>query len=72
MHWADEELGIINLGDKRLSKRAFKLLETLVGQPNDNIPSAYGGWAETKAAYRFFSHDKVTAEEILAPISKQP
>lgn len=65
--WAELELGGINLGDKRLNKRAIQLLNKLGGSPSENIPSACGSWAETKAAYRFFSHADVSADQILAP-----
>jgi hypothetical protein len=56
------ELKAVDLGDKRLNKRAIKLLDCLGGSPEDNIPSACKGWAETKAAYRFFEHRNVKAE----------
>jgi hypothetical protein len=67
MGWTESELATINLGDKRLNKRAIKLLDRLGGKANENIPSACRGWAETKAAYRFFNHKRVTAEQILTP-----
>lgn len=67
MGWAEEELKTIDLGDKRLNKRAVDLLDVLGGKPTENIPAACQGWAETKAAYRFFDHKKVTAPQILNP-----
>jgi hypothetical protein len=67
MNWAEVELETINLGDKRLNKRAVKLLDRLGGKPNETIPSACRGWSETKAAYRFFTHKNVTCDEILKP-----
>ncbi len=67
MDWAEQELQGINLGNKRLHKRAIHLLNKLGGSPSENIPSACGCWSETKAAYRFFDHAEVTAEQILAP-----
>lgn len=67
MNWYEKELKGINLGDERLNKRAIKLLNKLSGQSTESIPKACGGWQETKAAYRFFDNDKVTAEKILAP-----
>jgi hypothetical protein len=67
MGWAESELDTIDLGDKRLNKRAVTLLEKLGRNPTENIPSACRGWAETKAAYRIFSHKRVTAEQVLAP-----
>lgn len=32
-----------------------------------SIPAACGGWDETRAAYRLFDHEAVTAERVLAP-----
>jgi len=54
MSWVSDELCGIDLGDKRLNKRAFKLLDSLGQNPEANIPEACKGWSETKAAYRFF------------------
>ena len=31
------------------------------------IPSACGGWDETRAAYRLFDHPEVTAQQVLEP-----
>ncbi|HAU2265678.1 TPA: hypothetical protein JBK77_12045 [Legionella pneumophila] len=43
------------------------LFNKLGNSPNLSIPAACGGWHETKAAYRFFDHEQVTTESILAP-----
>ena len=67
MSWAIEEMGKVNLGDKRLETRAVNLLNNLGSKPLETIPVACQGWAETKAAYRFFDNNKVTADKILAP-----
>jgi len=67
MSWAEMELQGINLGDTRLEKRSFKLLESLGGNSSANLPEACGGWPETKAAYRFFENKAVNAEKILQP-----
>ncbi len=61
------ELAAIDLGDKRLNRRAGKVLEALGEKPTASIPAACGGWNETKAAYRLFDHANVTAEAVLAP-----
>jgi hypothetical protein len=61
------ELAGISLGDKRLNRRARRLLEKLGEKPTVSIPAACGGWDETRAAYRLFDHDAVTAERVLAP-----
>lgn len=67
MNWVLEEMEHVQLGDKRLEARAVTLLDTLGGKPLETIPVACQGWAETKAAYRFFNNEKVTAAKILAP-----
>lgn len=64
MDWANEELGAINLGDKRLNARARKLLNILGANPSLSIPASCKGWAETKAAYRFFDNELVSEEKI--------
>jgi hypothetical protein len=61
------ELSTIDLGDRRLNRRAGQLGETLATQPTLSIPAACGGWDETRAAYRFFDHAAVSAEAVLAP-----
>jgi len=67
MGWALEEMGKVSLGNKRLETRAINLLNNLGSKPLETIPAACQGWAETKAAYRFFNNNKVTADKILAP-----
>ncbi|MBP0633731.1 IS4 family transposase, partial [Cupriavidus sp. AcVe19-1a] len=57
----------IDLGDRRLNKRAMLLAESLAKNPSASIPSACGGWAETAAAYRFLSQDRLEWHDILTP-----
>jgi len=64
--WAQEELGRAELGDKRLTKRLVKLAEQLEAQPFASIPQACESWADTQAAYDFFSNDQVEAQAIVA------
>jgi hypothetical protein len=64
MDWVIEELATLSLGDKRLKKRAQKVLAQLSRNATDSIAAACGGAAETKAAYRFFDNDQVTPEKI--------
>ncbi|MDR1422993.1 MAG: transposase, partial [Azoarcus sp.] len=54
MSWVDEEFADLDLGDARLNRRLVQLAETFARQPQASIPSACGGWSETKGAYRFF------------------
>lgn len=60
------ELAGLSLGDKRLDKRAKRVLSQLSSNSADSIPVACGGAAETKAAYRFFDNGNVEAEKIHA------
>jgi hypothetical protein len=61
------ELTLIDLGDRRLNRRARRMLEKLGEKPTVSIPAACGGWDETKAAYRLFDHPEVTFDAVLAP-----
>lgn len=64
--WAREELGSVDLGDKRRTARLIKLCGRLSEMPESSITPACGDWAETKAAYRFFHNDNVEVRKILA------
>ncbi len=64
MDWTIKELTKLSLGDKRLNKRAQKILTQLSRNPTDSIPTACRGAAETKATYRFFDYNQVTSEKI--------
>ena len=67
MGWASEEFETIDLGDKRLNRRAALLAERLADSPSASIPKACQGWKETQAAYRLISNDAVNAEAIAEP-----
>lgn len=62
-----DELADLDLGDARLNRRACTLIETLGQRPDQSIPAACGSWKETKAAYRLFDADQVTAQKLLEP-----
>lgn len=64
--WAQEELGRAELGDKRLTKRLVRLAEQLEAQPFASIPQACETWADTQAAYDFFSNEQVETQAIVA------
>ncbi len=67
MSWVEEELEVINLGDKRLNSRVIHIVETLGLAPGRTIPQSFQSWGEMKACYNFFSNDLVSDEKILAP-----
>src|SRR4029077_12510156 len=54
------------LADERLNKRLRKLLAQVGGAMGQSIPLVCQDWANTKAAYRFFSNDRVNEADILA------
>jgi len=64
--WIDQELAACKFSDPRLSKRFRTLLERLSEAIGESIPMACQDWSSTKAAYRFFSNERFTEEEILA------
>ena len=64
--WFDRELAGPGLADERLNKRLRKLLELLGGAMGASLPLACQDWANTKAAYRFFSNDRVSEADILS------
>jgi hypothetical protein len=65
--WADEEWGHAALGDTRLVQRLVSLGRDRYAHPQANIPQTCGSRSKTKAAYRFFDHERVTLQNLLAP-----
>ena len=64
--WLDDELAECRFADVRLGKRFRALLERLSAGIGETIPMACQDWASTKAAYRFFSNERVSEQEILS------
>ena len=64
--WLDGELEEGRFADARLEKRFRALLERLSKRIGETIPMACQDWAGTKAAYRFFSNQRVSEAEILS------
>lgn len=64
--WFDRELAGCSLADERLNKRLRKLVAQIGGAMGQSIPLVCQDWANTKAAYRFFSNDRVSEADILA------
>jgi hypothetical protein len=63
--WVDREVAGCEFSDERLAKRFRKLLGRIGSALGGSIPLVCQDWANTKAAYRFFSSDRVSEEEIL-------
>jgi hypothetical protein len=65
VYLADEVAGV-ELGDKRLTDRLVKIVDSIGKHPNLSVLGAMGGRSEMEAAYRFFANPKVTPGKILA------
>jgi hypothetical protein len=63
--WAENELGLVQLGDKRLTARLVALARALARAPAASLPDALPQWGELKAAYRFFDNAKAVPAHIL-------
>ncbi len=63
--WIDQECSGCQFSDVRLQKRFRKLVEQISQGVGNSIPLACQDWANTKAAYRFFSNERVSEAEIL-------
>jgi hypothetical protein len=64
--WIDQELNGAYFRDVRLGKRLRTLLGLMSNGIGNTIPLACQDWANTKAAYRFFSNPRISEEEILS------
>ena len=64
--WIEQEVGGCNFKDVRLAKRFGKLLGMMADGIGESVPYACQDWANTKAAYRFFSNDAVSEDQIMA------
>ncbi len=64
--WIDHEVEGCSFKDVRLTKRFGKLLEMMSEGIGESIPYACQDWANTKAAYRFFSNSDVSEDQIMA------
>lgn len=65
--WLEIEFKTADFGDKRLLKRMKIIFERFAESPMNSIKSAFKGWEEVVAAYRFFRHKQTTVESILKP-----
>ena len=63
--WIDRELAECEFKDVRLFQRFRKLLGQVASAMGQTIPFVCQDWANTKAAYRFFSNERVDEEVIL-------
>lgn len=64
--WVERETAAGAFVDVRLGRRFRELLERIGDAVGESIPMACQDWANTKAAYRFFSNERVDEGDILA------
>ena len=64
--WVTRELEGSEFKDKRIKKRFLQIVTQLASRLGESLPTACQDWANTKAAYRFFSNPNLTEGEILA------
>jgi hypothetical protein len=65
--WSRQQFGDTNLGDLRRTRRAVKLGEQMLRQPEKSLPEQTMSWAGTKAGYRLFNAEEVTFEAVTEP-----
>lgn len=64
--WFDREAAMCEFKDVRLGERFRVLLKQIGGDIGQSIPMVCQDWANTKAAYRFFSNERVSEADILS------
>ncbi len=64
--WFEQELAGCSFPDARLKKRLRTFLAQIGSDIGQSIPLVCQDWANTKAAYRFLSNDRVSEADILA------
>ena len=64
--WVDRETASSLFKDERLGRRFKRLLQQIGGTIGGSIPLVCQDWANTKAAYRFFSNGRVSEEDIMS------
>jgi len=64
--WVDDEVADCDFRDARLNRRFRMLLKQIGSDVGQSIPLVCQDWANTKAAYRFFSNGRVSEVDILS------
>ena len=65
--WAAEQFESVQLGDRRLSKRAVQVGAAIAADPAGSIPKQNKSWSRIKGAYRLFDSESVTYESLSRP-----
>ena len=66
-HWASEQFGSADLGDRRLTRRLSGYAAQAAADPSASIPGQCGCWKHTKGTYRLFDNGATTHEAVTRP-----
>lgn len=64
--WGEDELAACTFDDARLGQRLRRLVAQMDRSLGASLPFACQDWANTKAAYRFFTNRRVSEAQILS------
>ena len=65
--WAMEQWGTVELGDKRLTRRAVAVGASMAARTNASLAGQIGSWGDLKGAYRLLNNSRVSLEKLTAP-----
>lgn len=67
--WCEQEMAGLDLGDRRLARRASQILEARWAKPASTFYGSFEGWTPAKAAYGFIEHSTplISLDSLLAP-----
>ena len=60
----------VNFVDQRLKTRFFKIMDAFAASPGKSTWAATGSRSSAKAAYRFFSNNDISKDELLDSVSR--
>jgi hypothetical protein len=63
--WVEEEFANLDIGDKRLDRRAGAVLRTLMRDPESSLLKAFQSRAELAGVYRLLSNELVDAKDFV-------
>jgi hypothetical protein len=65
--WAMEQWGTVDLGDKRLNRRAVAVGAGMAGRTDASMTRQMKSWGELKGAYGLLNNKRVSLEKLTAP-----
>lgn len=65
--WAKAQWSGVQLGDKRLERRAVRIGAAMAAAPGRSLPEQMGGWSALRAAYGILNDRRFSLEQLSAP-----